>query len=255
VRPRQENWHSAASKHTMKHRPELPWRRRIVTRTPRADQLRPPRSRWTAALKVWSVAAALAAGTGWLVVNWPAAERAWEWWRTNQSYTGRWTNDAEGFLGATPWAGKDGETVLMALHVRGGEVTGDIHTQKLCDLMPYNSVGLEGHTRLWGLAGARVYAWDYVHGEKRYFAKFTLERNWREGTLYINDVEGAPILPDRAELVRLSEDDGGTVLQGDRAVQALCPHYWNNAIGAMRSASGSSPAASAPRTRHSTGKQ
>lgn len=186
------------------------------------------------------------------MTNWPTVERAWDWWRTDHSYTGRWTNDAEGFLGPTPWAGEPGEKVRIALHVRGGEVTGDMHTEKLCDFMPYNSVSLEGYTRWWGLAGARVYAWDYVHSEKVRFAEFKLVRDWRDGMLRMEDASGLPILPNHAELVRLSEDDDGTVLNGEGAVAALCPHYWDKAIQAMRAATGPAPASSAtqvPATR------
>lgn len=150
----------------------------------------------------------------------------------DHQYSGLWTNNSEGHLDPVDWGEVKGRIVTAAINVRGQAVTGDIHGDLLCSMLPVNYVMLEGR-RKWPLWGpARVQAWDYIGGQRVYLADFEMELG-SNGRLTLRSVQASPIFPDKVELVKIKEE----AISVSDAVQPLCHN---------RDTRPSRPAASAP---------
>jgi hypothetical protein len=164
------------------------------------------------------------AGVGWLVLNGADAygkiDRAWEWWQIDQTISGYWTNDSEGHLDPPiDVASAEGERTELAVFVKGGNVSGDVHTERLCNFLPWQYVQIEGHSLWWGFGGIRAYAWDYVGGERRRFAELRLNYDRSTRTLVIERVSPTALFPERVRLFKIPE----AIPSVSEKVKPYCP--------------------------------
>jgi hypothetical protein len=118
-----------------------------------------------------------------------------EWERTDQTFSGIWTNDREGDISPPEW--DVGEDVAVALNilVYKDQISGDVVSDRFCRYDTYNTLTLEG--RVDGDDGAAI-LYDYVNGNKTAFAKIQLHLDRKRGTIDVSTTEQAPALLEKA---------------------------------------------------------
>jgi len=163
--------------------------------------------------------------TGWLlasgsdVIN--NTEKAWAWWRIDHTYSGRWSNDAEGHLDGGPPGSLIGENVVeLSLYVEDGKVYGDIHNQRLCKALPWQYVMIDGRRLWWGLGGLHIWAWDHLRGVPTSFGDFRVTHDRATDTIEVVTTSPTQLFPEKVRLHRLGE--AGTV--SDK-VHPFCREY------------------------------
>lgn len=163
------------------------------------------------------IVTALGAGAGWALLNWAAVTKvgsdSWDWLLVSQTYSGVWSNDSEGWIETPDWAAGPKEKVVLGMRMRNGEASGDIHSALLCEKRPWNYVMLEGH-RKWPFGEVRLAAWDYIAGEKTYFAEFSAKVDRSSGLLELTTLrQRGGLFSDKVRLFKVS-DNGTTVSEG-----------------------------------------
>jgi hypothetical protein len=216
-------------------RPELPFRRRAN---------RPKRT-----LRQWiekhAVILTIVGGMlGYALSSGSAAientVKAWDWWKIDRTFTGRWTNDTEGHLDPPiDVRNASGPPMELALHVENGDATGDIHSEHLCKINPRAYVFIEGKRRWWGWGGIRAVAWDYRGGERVGFAELIITHDGSTGNLDVSTARPSPFFPEKTRLFRSAEGSTSTV--SDK-VAPICPEF-------LRAVKEARKAASAPGSR------
>jgi hypothetical protein len=217
-------------------KPQLPWRRR---QRPSEERSRPRKSSLITFVRKHAAILTLAGGAiGWIVLNSGPAysniQKAWEWWRVDHTYSGRWSNDGEGYVdNAPPGAlmGPSPDRVELAIHVEGGEVMGDIHSPRLCKHLPWQYVMIDGRRRWWGFGGLWMRAWDHIRGERTGFGDFEVHHDWKTDTIEVRTLRPTPFFPDRVQLHRIESSEGNTV--SDK-IDPFCDEYLDRYAGGAR---------------------
>lgn len=133
--------------------------------------------------------------------------KAWDWWKVDRTFTGRWTNNTEGHLDPPIDVHNVlGGRVDLALSVENGDASGDIHSEKLCDYNPHAYVFIEGRRRWWGWGGIRALAWDYRDGKRVAFADLIITHDGSTGNLEVRTVEPSLFFPEKVRLYRSSKE-------------------------------------------------
>lgn len=131
-----------------------------------------------------------------------------DWLKLDQHYTGQWTSNVEDWVDATEderaLSTAPGGPVRMRMRVYDGAVEGEIESEGLKEGYIFNNLLLEGSKTSEGLD---VWAYDYVDGKKRGFARLRLSLS-DEDRLPLNFevIQGGMGLPVRAKLYRTSTD-------------------------------------------------
>lgn len=211
----------------MKPRLNLPYRRRRINQGPAPQR----RTTFKKLLRLWPIITGVVVVTGWLLTNGQNAittsEKAWVWWQIDHTYSGRWSNDSEGHIESPFWAARDGEKVVLALHVEGREATGDVHSERLCNYLPWQYVFIEGYRRWWGWAGVRIRAYDHIRGEKTMMGVFDLKYDRASKTMEMTSVTPSPLFPDRIQLVKVGENEYGSVSD---EIEPFCPKAFGSTL-------------------------
>jgi hypothetical protein len=205
-------------------------------------------------LKKHSVVLTLVGGAAWALVTtgsdaYGKVLVAWEWWRVDQTYTGRWSNDKEGDLDPPiDVQSASGQPTELSLFVRGSEVEGEFYTSGLCDVIPWQVVRIRGRSRWWGFGGIRAYAWEYIRGQRTALVEVAMTYDRKTKTLEIVPIERSRVLPTPVRLFKTA-DEAGT--PADK-IKPFCPGYierMTEAAAAMSQhpASAASAQRSAPR--------
>ncbi|MDO8777310.1 MAG: hypothetical protein Q7K57_53080 [Burkholderiaceae bacterium] len=170
--------------------------------------------------------------------------KAWDWWKVDRTFTGRWTNDTEGHLDPPiDVRNASGSRVELALHVENGNASGDIHSEQLCEFNPHAYVFIEGRRLWWGWGGIRARAWDYRDGKRVAFADLIITHDGSTGNLEIRTAEPSPFFPEHVRLFRSSKEAASV---SDK-FEPICPQFIE-AVKNARSAA-SAAGASGPRER------
>lgn len=245
-------------------KPKLPYHRRQQEKAAREKQQADVRwlSRSLAFARRHSTVLTLVGGLlGWAILNsadaYSKLQAALHWWQVDYSYSGRWSNDSEGYLDDPPPGSLTGEDkVELAIHVENNEVMGDIYNSRLCKYMPTQYVFIQGRRRWWGWGGLRVYAWDHIHGQRTAFAEFEVRHDRKTDTLELRALAPTPLFPERVQLHRVDPSDGGSV--SDK-IDPFCNEFLDKYAGgarppsshaARRAASAAEQAAAAAAARH-----
>lgn len=202
--------------------------RKPIPRSPRTlakHQVAASRKSFTSRLlKLWPVIVGISVVVAWALVNGAAAldtgGKFWHWWTVDQAYTGVWTNDGEYSVDGAEWGAPDGDRVKLAITVKGREVGGDLHGDRLCKFLPWRYVMFEGYAKWWGFGGLRGRAYDYIGGKKTQFAEFNIYRDPDTRTLVLDEITGSLLFPKHAVLLKTSDAEGQTVSTHD--VEPLC---------------------------------
>lgn len=202
-------------------KPVLPWRKRSATSSPGrwrriSDSLR---RHWSAVALVGAlVGFALASGSD-AIEN---ATKAWDWWKVDHRFTGRWTNNTEGHIEPPPdVASASGERVELALQVQRDGVTGDVHSARMCDVDMHAYMFIEGHRHWWGLGGVRAVVWDFRFGKRVVFAELEITYDSTTGNMDIRTTSPSPYFPDHVRLFRSSEFADSV---SDK-IEPFCPQF------------------------------
>lgn len=170
--------------------------------------------------------------------------KAWDWWKVDRTFTGRWTNDTEGHLDPPiDVRHASGSRVELALHVENGDASGDIHSEQLCESNPHAYVFIEGRRRWWGWGGIRALAWDYRDGKRVAFADLIITHDGSTGNLEIRTAEPSPFFPEQVRLYRSSKEAASV---SDK-IEPICPQFIEAVKNARRAASAAG--VSGPRER------
>lgn len=182
-------------------RREIPRSPRTLRKNEQRPQPGPKPTLWDRALKsgplVVSFSGLFVSVTAMLItltVNGPAllknAKDFVEWSRTDQDMSGRWHNSSEGDIDPPTWSSSEEDAVFLDVTVHRGDVSGVAISHRLCKYSLHTDAFVEG--RLAGNDGFLL-LWDYVHGEKRAFAKakFHIDRTRR-----LLDIEVSEQAPD-----------------------------------------------------------
>ncbi|MGE0329372.1 MAG: hypothetical protein AB7P37_01615 [Ramlibacter sp.] len=178
-------------------------------------------------LKKHSVVLTLIGGATWALVTtggdaYGKILVAWEWWRVDQTYTGRWSNDKEGDLDPPlNVRSASGQPTELSLFVRGSEVHGEFYTSGLCDAIPWQVVRIHGRPRWWGFGGIRAYAWEFIRGERTALVEVTMSYDRSSKTLEISPVETNRVLPGPVRLFKASDQAESPA---DK-IKPFCPDY------------------------------
>lgn len=226
-------------------RPRLPWRDRAAATASRRSKVQ----RVISFLKKHSVVLTLVGGASWALITsgsdaYGKVAAAWEWWRVDQTYTGRWSNDAEGYLEPPiDVQTASGQPTELSLFVRGSEVEGEFYTSGLCEVVPWQVVRIHGRSRWWGLGGIRAYAWEYIRGQRTALVEVTMSYDRETRTLEIKPVEKSLVLPVPVRLFKTDREPG---TPADK-VKPFCPGYFDRTTEspATRSRSPASAASAA----------
>lgn len=147
---------------------------------------------------------------------------AWEWWRVDQTYTGRWSNDAEGDLDPSiAVQSASGQPTELSLFVRGSEVEGEFYTSGLCEVVPWQVVRIRGRPRWWGFGGITAYAWEYIGGQRTALVEVAMKYDRTTKTLEILPVGESRVLPTPIRLFKTADEVG---TPADK-IKPFCPGY------------------------------
>jgi hypothetical protein len=159
---------------------------------------------------------------------------AWEWWRVDQTYTGRWSNDKEGDIDPPIQVQTaSGQPTKLSLFVRGTEVEGEFYTSGLCNVIPWQVVRIHGRPRWWGFGGIRGYAWEYIRGQRTSLVEVSMRYDRKTKTLEMSPIEPSPVLPGPVRLFKMSEDPETRA----KKIEPFCPGYIERMTEAARAMS------------------
>ncbi|WP_445503145.1 hypothetical protein [Microvirga sp. G4-2] len=142
-----------------------------------------------------------------------------DWWRDDAAIIGTWTNTGEGSVNAEEFAAKTPEDVVwLSIEVENGTISGMIHTPRLCNVVPWNYVMVDGSNSLWRTIGS---AFDYVGGRQAVIGGFSLERD--NSYLVLTPASPTAALPKAVRLVRSSE-------KAEEQREGVPPHCENSIL-------------------------
>ena len=166
---------------------------------------------------------------------------AWEWWRVDQTFTGRWSNDKEGDLDPpVSVQSASGQPTELSLFVRGSEVNGEFYTSGHGEVVPGQVVRIEGRSRWWGFGGITAYAWEYVMGQRTALVEVVMTYDRSTKTLEVRPVGKSRVLPTPIRLFKTADEAESPA---DK-IKPFCPGYierLTEAAAVRRPASAASP--------------
>jgi hypothetical protein len=242
-----ERAHDGAANDYAVKRQRLPWRERAAVAATRASWPR----RVISFLKGHAVVLTLVGGAVWALITtggdaYGKLLVAWEWWRVDQTYTGRWSNDGEGDLDPPIQVqSASGQPTELSLFVRGSEVEGEFYTSGLCGVVPWQVVRIRGRPRWWGFGGIRAYAWEYIRGQRTILTEVGMKYDRTTKTLEILPIGESPVLPTPVRLFKVANEVG---TPADK-IEPFCPGYIERMTEAAAAKSGrpaSAPSALRP---------
>jgi hypothetical protein len=150
---------------------------------------------------------AIAAVVGWLLVSGEAAlgtiRNARDYLRNDAVLVGTWSNDGEGSVESTDWAIKSPEDLIwLSMKVEDGEITGVIHSPRLCSFSPWNYVQVDGSNSWFGTTAN---AYDFISGRRTLFGIFGMSVDG-DGLLNLTPQVASPIFGREVRLARRSTE-------------------------------------------------
>ncbi|WP_202753664.1 hypothetical protein [Burkholderia cenocepacia] len=128
-----------------------------------------------------------------------------EWYRTDQSLSGRWTNSGEGDIEPDAWETNEGDAVFLNITAYQGQLSGTLVSKRLCKYSTYSGISVAG--TMAGDDGTAIF-WDFIGGERRAFAKARIHINRSQGVLDVKIFEQAPgLFPERFRLGKQQDQD------------------------------------------------
>jgi len=139
-----------------------------------------------------------------------AQQNITDWLLLDETYTGVWTSDLEGWVDATDEERSaslaSGGPVTMRMRVYNGKVEGEIRTEGLAQSYIYSALLLEGEKRNGGID---LIAYDYIDGKKAPLALMRVSMGDQDERLPLHllvEKQGGPFFPEEANLYRTSAD-------------------------------------------------